>query len=174
MEKQSVIDWYINIRGKRNSSFVVFDNDNFYPSISLDFFNNTIKFASEKCTISGNELSIIMQSRQTLLFHGKQPWRDWNFWTSWMLYLKTTKHCHEKGTSWIIPRWRSWYYEKMSGAEIEWKRKQIIKIFKDCGLKITIKTNLTSVHFFDIRLNLSTVQETQQRANIHQQKPKPP
>ena len=27
-------------------------------------------------------------------------------------------------------------------------------IFKDCGLKITIKTNLTSVHFLDIRLNL--------------------
>ena len=58
---QSVIDWYINIRGKRNSSFVVFDVENFNPSISLELFNNTIKFASEKCTISENDLSIIIQ-----------------------------------------------------------------------------------------------------------------
>ena len=71
---QSVIDWYINIRGKRNSSFVVFDIENFYPSITLELLNNAIKFASEKCTISENDLSIIMQSRQTLLFYDKQPW----------------------------------------------------------------------------------------------------
>ena len=68
---QSVIDWYINIRGKRNSSFVVFDIENFYPSITLELLNNAIKFASEKCTISENDLSIIMQSRQTLLFYDK-------------------------------------------------------------------------------------------------------
>ena len=43
--------------------------------------------------------------------------------------------------------------KQMSELEIEWKRKQI-KIFKDCGLNITIKTNLTSVDFLDIRLNL--------------------
>ena len=42
----------------------------------------------------------------------------------------------------------------MSGPEIEQKRKEIMKIFKNCSLKITIKTNLTSVDFRDIRLNL--------------------
>ena len=44
--------------------------------------------------------------------------------------------------------------KKMARPEIEQKQKQIIKIFKDCGLNITIKTNLTSVDFHDIRLNL--------------------
>ena len=44
--------------------------------------------------------------------------------------------------------------KKMARPEIEQKQKQIIKIFKDCGLNITIKTNLTSVDFLDIRLNL--------------------
>ena len=71
---QSVIDWYINIRGKRNSSFVVFDIKNFYPSITLELLNNPIKCASEKCTISETDLSIIIQSRQTLLLSDKQPW----------------------------------------------------------------------------------------------------
>ena len=44
--------------------------------------------------------------------------------------------------------------KKMSGPEIEQKRKQMIKMFQNCGLKITIKTNLTSVNFLDIHLNL--------------------
>ena len=52
----------------------MFDIENFYPSISLELFNKTIKFASEKWTISENDLSTIMKSRQTLLFHEKQPW----------------------------------------------------------------------------------------------------
>ena len=52
----------------------MFDIENFYPSITLELLNNAIKFASEKCTISENDLSIIMHSRQTLLFHDKQPW----------------------------------------------------------------------------------------------------
>ena len=65
---QSVIDWYMNIRGKRNSSFVVFDIENFYPSITLELLNNAIRFSSEKHIISENDLSINMQSRQTLLF----------------------------------------------------------------------------------------------------------
>ena len=42
----------------------------------------------------------------------------------------------------------------MNRKRNERKRKQIIKIFKDCGLNITMKTNLKSVDFLDIRLNL--------------------
>ena len=42
----------------------------------------------------------------------------------------------------------------MSGLEIERKEKQIIKIFKYCGLSIAIKTNLKSANFLDIPLNL--------------------
>ena len=52
----------------------MFDIENFYPSITLVLLNNVIKFASEKCTISENDLSINMQSRQTLLSYDKQAW----------------------------------------------------------------------------------------------------
>ena len=147
----------------KNPSFAVFDIENFCLSISSELFNKTIKFASENCTISENNLSVIMQSRQTLLFHDKQPWVkknrnrklwcphglswwSWILWTSWMLYLKQPKHCHEKETCSIIPRWRSRYYEKYVR-----NRK---KIFKDCDLNISIKTNLKSMDFLHIRLHL--------------------
>ena len=45
-------------------------------------------------------------------------------------------------------------FENLSGPQIESKRKQIIKLFKRFGLNITIKTNLPSVDFLDVRLNL--------------------
>ena len=57
------------------------------------------------------------------------------------------------------------FMKNMSGPEIEQKRKQIIKILKDCGSNITIRTNLKSVDFLDIRLNL--------RVNTYQPHRKP-
>ena len=48
-----------------------------------------------------------------------------------------------------------------SGPEIERKRKQIIQIFKSCGLNITVKTSLKTVDFLDVRLDL--INHTYQR-----------
>ena len=42
----------------------------------------------------------------------------------------------------------------LSGPETDRKRKDLINIFKDCGLSITCETNLKIVNFLDIQLNL--------------------
>ena len=42
----------------------------------------------------------------------------------------------------------------LSGPEIERMKKRIIKIFKDCGLKITIKGDLKIVNFLDVTFDL--------------------
>ena len=39
-------------------------------------------------------------------------------------------------------------------TEIEWKKKQIVKVFKDCGLSITTKCNLKSIDFLDVTFDL--------------------
>ena len=44
----------------------------------------------------------------------------------------------------------------LSGPEMERKRKAIIKLFKECGLNITIRTNLKTVNFLDVKMNLDT------------------
>ena len=44
----------------------------------------------------------------------------------------------------------------LCGPEIERKRKAIIKLFKECGLNITIKTNLKIDNFLDVEMNLDT------------------
>ena len=45
-------------------------------------------------------------------------------------------------------------FDKLSGPQIEQRKKKIIKIFKDCGLSITVTTNITSI--LHLTLNLET------------------
>ena len=65
-----VIKWFKSIPNKRVSSFVNFDVENFYPSISMKIFTDSIKYAKNLIEITGQDLAIIMQARKTLLF----PW----------------------------------------------------------------------------------------------------
>ena len=44
--------------------------------------------------------------------------------------------------------------QNLSDPELERIRKRIIKIFKYCGLNITIKMNLKTVDFLDVRFDL--------------------
>ena len=47
-------------------------------------------------------------------------------------------------------------YKRMPGPLLERRKKEIIKLFQENGLQITIATNLKSVDFLDVNLNLCT------------------
>ena len=70
---QAVLEWFKNIRTKNNASFIVFDNESFYLSISLELFHKPIKFVKTIRDIPEKDISIIMQSRRTLLFNNREP-----------------------------------------------------------------------------------------------------
>ena len=46
--------------------------------------------------------------------------------------------------------------QNLSGPQTEHKRKAIVKVFKDCGLRKTIQANLQKVNFLAIQLDLNT------------------
>ena len=71
---QAVVEWLKNIRNKNNASFIVFDIESFYPSISPKLFHKAINFVKTIRDIPDKDISIIMQSRRTLLFNNKEPW----------------------------------------------------------------------------------------------------
>ena len=62
------------MQNKNNCSVIGFDIENFYPSISLTLFNNAMQFAKEIYDIPDNDISIIMHSKNTLLFSNGEPW----------------------------------------------------------------------------------------------------
>ena len=70
----TVIDWFKDVANKKQFSFIQFDVENFYPSISLKLFNEAIQYTSTITEISDSDKTTIKHSRKTLLFHNKQPW----------------------------------------------------------------------------------------------------
>ena len=71
--KSQVITSFKNIESKKTSSFVNFDVENFYPSISIDLFTDAISYAKTITNIDDDQLSMIMKSRKTLLFNNSRP-----------------------------------------------------------------------------------------------------
>ena len=133
--------------------------------------NKAIEFAKTIVDKPDEDLSVIMQSRKTLLFCEKVPWekkeKDEDFDVPMGCY-DGAEVCEIIGSyilnilgsildkelvdlyrddGWAIVR-------NLSGPEIERKRKAIIKLFKESGLNITIQTNLKIVNFLDIEMNL--------------------
>ena len=68
-----VIEWFKRIENKGETSFIIFDIESFYSSISLELFNKSIHFAKSKHNTSDNDLNIIKNARKTLLFHHEEP-----------------------------------------------------------------------------------------------------
>ena len=64
----SVIEWFKSINNKEECSFIIFDIESFYPSISQKLFTDAINFAKSAYNISNEEIDIIMQARKTPTF----------------------------------------------------------------------------------------------------------
>ena len=62
MEKE----FYQKIKRKGQCSFVVFDIESFYPSISTKLFSKAISFTKLYYDLTSDELETIMHSRKTL------------------------------------------------------------------------------------------------------------
>ena len=71
--KSSVIIWRDNITSKQTLSFICFDVENFYPSISSNLFKESIEFARQLIGISADDLSIIMQAKKKFFLKVQYP-----------------------------------------------------------------------------------------------------
>ena len=144
----SVIEWFKAIKNKQQCTFIVFDIESFYPSISSDLFNKALKFAEEIISIADSDLKIMMHSRKTLLFHENEPWvkrkGNENFDLP-MGCFDGAEVCDLTGL-YILSKIRSVFESQndvrlyrdnglgilrnLSGPQIERVRKEIITIFK--------------------------------------------
>ena len=168
---QSVIDWFSQIRGKRRCTFVQFDIENFYPSITAELFDKAIAYAKQYVDIPDLDLDIIKQARATLLFHQGQPWikqTDVNGFDVPMGAYDGAEVCELVGSymlsqvNQVIDNPDVGLYRddglgvlrNIGKPEIERRKKKIIQIFKNCGLGITIMTSLQLVQYLDVEFDL--------------------
>ena len=57
-------------------------------------------------------------------------------------------------------------YHNISKPDVERKKKQIVKIFIECGLSIIIRCNLKSVDFLDVTFDLYIIIYTSHMENL--------
>ena len=121
--------------------------------------------------MSDSDKAIIKHSRKTLLFHNNQSWEkksgDPDFDVPMGCYngaevselvgtfiLNKLGNITDKNRIGLHLDDGLSVFDKLSRPQIEQRKKNIIRIFKDCGLSITVTSNITSLDFLDINLNL--------------------
>ena len=69
------IEWFRNIEGKKNCTFIKFDIREFYTSITETILDNALLFAKQHHDISNDNTRLIKHSRKSLLFSNNEAWR---------------------------------------------------------------------------------------------------
>ena len=168
---ESVIDWFESLEGKEKMTFIQFDIKDFYPTISEELLRNSINFAKQMVTITQDEIEIILQCRNSILFNEGEPWLKKGptqfdvTMGSWDgaeicelvgLYLLSQLHGLDKRVSVGLYRDDGLCASSLTPRQTEILAKKLSKILKNNGLIITLETNVKSVNFLDINLDLQT------------------
>ena len=166
----SVISWFKNIPSKEQSKFIKFDIVDFYPSITEELLLKSLDYAKSIDAIDDNVIKVIMHSRRSLLFDKDTVWvkkQNSNFDVTMGSY-DGAELCELTGLYILhilgnelgkenLGLYRDdglGCFQNLSGPESERIKKKICSIFQNCGLKITIETNLVVTDFLDVTFNL--------------------
>ena len=167
----SVISWFSNILDKKNCKFMKFDIVDFYPSITEDLFRKSFEYAKSLVEINDNEFKIIKHARKSLLFDSNDTWTkkdDDDLFDVTQGSYDGAEVCENIGLFLLHSlsnRFGKDNYglyrddglaalSSCSGPQADKARKDLIKIFKDNGLNITVETNLIATDFLDVHFDL--------------------
>ena len=154
------------------SRFIKFDIVEFYPSISEELLNRSNSFARSITTISDSVINIIHHSRKSLIFD-RSVWvkkRSNSLFDVTMGSQDGTEICELVGLyllnqlSTVIDKSSVGLYRddglapinNANGPKLHRIRKDIITLFKEERLSITIETNLVETDYLDVTFNLAT------------------
>eukprot|EP00795_Rhopilema_esculentum_P011087 gene11087-biopygen13455 len=190
----SVINWFNSIPNKHQHTFVIFDIENFYPSITEKLLTDSISFAKKYCKITEKDTNIIMHARKSLLFSKGNTWtkKDSHMFDVTMGSFDGAEICELVGLFILnklgakygkgnIGRYRDdglAIFKNTPGPQAERIRKDITKLFKTHGLNITIQTipkncELPRRNTKPNKSIVLSIQKAQRPATIHQYKVQP-
>ena len=164
----SVINWFKSSQNHQRSSFICFDIENFYPSISQDLLNKALDFASNYDNISADERNIIIHAKRSILIHKNQPWQKKGNTTFdvTMGSFDGAETCELVGSFLLsqlqhlninvgLYRDDGLAITNASPRDTENTKKEICRIFNNNGLRITIEANKQIINFLDVTFNLN-------------------
>ena len=156
-----VIQWFKKIENKRKKSFIQFDMESFYPSITEPLLRDSINWASRITPISDFEKQVIFSSRNSLLYHNGEAWTkkgDTNFDVTMGSY-DGAEVCDLVGL-FILSKLQNLGISSLGlyrddGLAVSDKtprqndilKKKICEVFRKLNLSITISANQNEVDF---------------------------
>ena len=167
----TVIDWFKAIESKHEYKFMVFDIEQFYPSIKESVLLKALEFAKKHTKVLKKDIDTIRHSRRSLLFNQGETWvkkEDENFDVTMGAY-DGAEVCELVGIylqSLIAERYDKddfglyrddglAAFRNISGPQSESIKKNFIKIFKENHFNLEIRCNLKIVDYLDVTFNLN-------------------
>ena len=159
----AVINWFTSIKNKQHSSFICFDIEEFYPSISKDLLNKALDFASDYDNITTDERNIIIHAKNSILIHKHLHWQKKGNTTFdvTMGSYDGAETCELVGSFLLsqlqdlnanigLYRDDGLAITNATPRETENIRKEICRIFNNNGLRITIEANKQIINFVEV------------------------
>ena len=69
-----VIDWFKSIDNKQHYKFIMFDMEDFYPSIPKELLTDALTFTETIINLDDHDKKIIYHSCKSILFNQEQTW----------------------------------------------------------------------------------------------------
>ena len=165
----SVIEWYKKLKNKKNLSFIIFDLVNYYPTITLELLQETLKWAKQFVDITDEEIEIILETKKSLIYLNGEAWTkkgDKNFDVAQGAF-DSAEVCDIVGL-FLLSELRKLKLNAETGKfrddglgvssatprQIEQIKKKICEVYRKHGLSITVEANKKVVQFLDVELNL--------------------
>ena len=171
-DTDNVINWSNAIKDKPQCCFLQLDIAEFYPSITESILDTAISFAKQHTDLSNENLRIIKQCRKSFLYNNQEPWEKRNTDSCFDVTMGSydgAEICELVGIyplfllANIIDKNNSGLYRddglillrNVNRQNMDRIRKNVIKIFKEVGFKIEIKTILKIADFLYVTFNLT-------------------
>ena len=166
----SVIDWFKNLKNKKNLTFIVFDVVNYYPSITLELLTKALNWAKQFVEISDEDIEHIVETKKSLLVMNKEYWTkkgDRNFDVAQGAF-DSAEVCDIVGL-FLLSELQNQNLEVEPGVfrddglgvtelnpqQAEKTKKKICEIYRRHGLDLTVEANKKSVQFLDVEFDLN-------------------
>lgn len=165
----SVIEWFEKIPDKKRKTFIQFDIDSFYPSITEETLIKALNWAKSLTEVSELDEEIIMHSRRSLLFHQGSAWikKDGSEFDVTMGSYDGAEVCELVGLYLLslltdrfgkdavgLYRDDGGLADRFTKRQADKARKDLIQIFKSCGFSITVEINLPRMNYLDVTFDL--------------------
>ena len=159
-------DWFNGLEEKQEKTFLKFDVENFYPSISDVLLMAAFEWASTLVTVTEEEKEVVNATKIALLYMEGQPWTKRGCqWDVAMGSFDGAEVCElvglyllhqllDTGLDLGLYRDDGLGVTKLKGQPLERMRRRVETIFRVNGLKVIVTANLEATDFLDIFLDL--------------------